>query len=313
MISRRLLRIKVLHILYAHFKSDNQTITMSEKELLFSIQKSYDLYHYLLLLLLDVARYSESRIELAKQKRVPTREDLDPNTRFIDNKVIKQLQECSRLSSYVQNRKLSWVNNPELIKKLYQEIIDSEDYQAYMNDEKNSYKADKEYFIKVFENHIVTSALLYQILEEQSIYWNDDVEFIISMIIKTVGKFKNRAEEEVELMDLYKNEEDKGFAKTLFRKSVINFNDHNELIDKFTKNWELERIAFMDILIMKQAITEMVEFAAIPVKVSLNEYIEISKFYSTKKSSNFINGVLDKVVTSLKEQNKINKMGRGLI
>jgi N utilization substance protein B len=313
MVSRRLLRIKTLQICYAYLKSSEQSINQAEKELFFSIQKSYDLYHYLILLILDVINFAESRIELAKQKQIPAQEDLNPNTRFIDNKLIKLLNDNYELKKYLNDQKLSWVNYPELIKNLYNEIRESELYKNYMSSESKGYNEDKKFISNVFSKIIINFESLYQNLEEQSIFWNDDIEFVIGMIIKSLRSFKASSDENVKLMPLFKNEEDKDFVKRLFRKTVLKHKENEELISKFIKNWDVERIAFMDIIVMSLAITEMTEFSEIPVKVSLNEYIEIAKFYSTQKSNIFINGILDKIVEHLKKEGRIKKVGRGLI
>jgi N utilization substance protein B len=313
MISRRLLRIKTLQICYAYFKSSEQSLNQAEKELFFSIQKSYDLYHYLLLLIIDIAGYAESRAELARQKRIPTKEDLNPNMRFIDNKLIKLLGENQDLKKYLSENKLSWVNSPELIKNLYIEIRESELYSEYMTKENSGFNEDKKFISNVYSKIIVNFEPLHQNLEEQSIFWNDDVDFVIGMIIKTLRSFKASSDDTVKLMPLYKDSEDKEFVKKLFRRAILNHKEHEELISKFIKNWDVERVAFMDIAVMSLAVSEMVEFPEIPVKVSLDEYIEIAKFYSTEKSNIFINGILDKVVEHLKDNGKIKKTGRGLI
>lgn len=313
MISRRLLRIKTLQICYAYFKSSEQSLNQAEKELFFSIQKSYDLYHYLLLLIIDIAGYAESRAELARQKRMPTKEDLNPNMRFIDNKLIKLLSENRDLKRYLSENKLSWVNSPELIKNLYNEIRESELYSEYMTKENSGFNDDKKFISNVYSKIIVNFEPLHQNLEEQSIFWNDDADFVIGMIIKTLRSFKASSDDTVKLMPLFKDNEDKDFVKKLFRRAILNHKEHEELISKFIKNWDVERVAFMDIAVMSLAVSEMVEFPEIPVKVSLDEYIEIAKFYSTEKSNIFINGILDKVVEHLKDNGKIKKTGRGLI
>ncbi|HRW62059.1 MAG TPA: transcription antitermination factor NusB [Bacteroidales bacterium] len=313
MISRRLLRIKILQICYAYFKSEGQTINQAEKDLFFSIQKSYDLYHYLMLLIIDIVHYANSRIDISKQKRIPTYDDLNPNTKFVDNRLVKFLEKNGGLNKYLNNQKLSWVNYPELIKNLYNEIKDSEIYTNYMNSNVNGFNDDKKFISEIYSKIIIAYEPLHQNLEEQSIFWNDDVEFVISMIVKTIKSLKVTDNEDVSLMPLFKNEEDKDFTKKLFRKSVLNHKENESLISGFIKNWDVERVAFMDIMIMSLALTEIKEFSEIPVKVSLDEYIEIAKFYSTEKSNVFINGVLDKIVEHLKSEGKIKKTGRGLI
>jgi N utilization substance protein B len=313
MISRRQLRIKALQSLYAYYKTGRDDMNRSEKELHFNIEKSYELYHYLLLLIIDVALYAESRIELARNKQIPTQEDLHPNTRFIDNRLIHQLRNNEHLLRFVDQHKLNWTNHPELIKEIYTKMVKSEDYQSYMSAEINGYTEDKRMITQIYTHLIFSSELLASIMEEQSIYWNDDLEFITSMIVKTFRKFKEADGADKRLMELYKNEEDRDYVVKLFRHTILHRDEYVGYIKQNTKNWDLERIAFMDILIMQMAISEFIGFPSIPTKVTLNEYLEISKFYSTSKSNIFINGVLDKVVIQLKNDKKIQKKGRGLI
>lgn len=313
MISRRQLRIKALQSLYAFYTTGGEDMNRTEKELHFNIEKAYDLYHYLLLLLIDVILYAESRIEIARNKRIPTQEDLHPNTRFIDNRLAEQLRNNVQLLRYVDQHKLNWANHPELIKEIYNRLSESEEYADYMKEEDSGYAEDKRLVTFLYTHIIFSSERLDSILEEQSIYWNDDLEFITSMIVKTLRKFKEEDGPKKPLMDLYKNKEDRDYVVKLFRQTILHRDEYVEYIKKNTRNWDLERIAFMDILIMQTAIAELVAFPSIPIKVSLNEYLEISKFYSTSKSNVFINGVLDKVVMQLKEEKKIVKTGRGLI
>ena len=285
----------------------------SEKELHFNIEKAYELYHYLLLLIIDVMIYAESRIEIARNKRIPTHDDLHPNMRFINNRLIDQLRNNTQLLRFVEQHKLNWANYPELIKEVYNRLIESDEYEAYMNGEEPGYKEDKRLVTFIYTHIIYTSERLDSILEEQSIYWNDDLEFITSMIVKTFKKFKEEDGPDKLLMDLYKNKEDTDYVVRLFRQTILHRDEYVEYIKQNTRNWDLDRIAFMDILIMQIAIAELIAFQSIPTKVTLNEYLEISKFYSTNKSNIFINGVLDKVLMQLKEENKISKAGRGLI
>ncbi len=285
----------------------------SEKELHFNIEKAFELYHYLLLLILDVSLYAESRIELALNKRMPTQEDLHPNMRFTNNKLIEQLRNNESLLRFVDQHKLNWSNYPELIKETYNRIIESEEYAAYMSSESSGYAEDKKLVTFAYTHIVFTSELLDSIMEEQSIYWNDDLEFITSMIVKTFKKFKEEDGPDKKLMELYKNREDRDYAVRLYRQTIIHRDEYVEYIKENTRNWDLERIAFMDILIMQMALAELIGFPSIPTKVTLNEYLEISKYYSTSKSNIFINGVLDKVVSQLKEEKKIVKSGRGLI
>ncbi|MDF1576187.1 MAG: transcription antitermination factor NusB [Bacteroidales bacterium] len=313
MISRRQLRIKALQSLYAYYTTGREDMNRSEKELHLNIGKAFELYHYLLLLMIDVTLYAESRIEIARKKRIPTHEDLHPNTRFINNRLLNQLRNNEQLLRFVGQHKLNWVNHPELIREVYTRLVESEEYRAYMNAEENAYAEDKRLITYIYTHIIFSSERLDSIMEEQSIYWNDDLEFITSMIVKTFKKFKEEDGPEKLLMDLYKNQEDKDYVVKLFRQTILHRDEYVEYIKENTRNWDLERIAFMDILIMQIAIAELIAFPSIPTKVTLNEYLEISKFYSTSKSNIFINGVLDKVVMQLKEEKKIKKTGRGLI
>lgn len=312
MISRRLLRIKVLHILYAYFNSNDEGLARYEKDLFYSIEKSYDLYHLFFVLLLDVKEYAVSKIELAKNKRIPTREDLDPNMRFVENRIIKQITSTNRLYRYIDEKKLNWAYHPELIKRVYNNMIESESYARYMQAAESSFKADKEFIITFFSEYLVNSDLLYQILEEHSIFWNDDIEFVLSMNIKTIERAK-AGQIDINLFQLFKNEDDKEFAKKLLRMVVLNHQANSDLIQANIKNWDVDRIAQMDLLVMEMAVTEILQFPSIPIKVSFNEYIELVKFYSTDRSNAFVNGVLDKIINQLKADGKVQKAGRGLM
>ncbi len=313
MISRRIIRTKVLQILYAYYTSTDKTLSNIEKELFFCIHKSYDLYHYLLILIIEIADYAEQRIEIRRNKHQPTYEDLHPNTKFINNQIISQLRVNRQLNGYLRQQKMSWVNHPELIKELYTLLTDSEFYKEYITNPDISYMEDRRLIEKVFNQIILLSEELNDVLEEQSIYWNDDIEFIISMITKTLKKFHPNSDADQPLMPMFKDPDDRDFTKDLLRKAIINHDELRNLIKEHSQNWDVDRIAYMDILIMQLAITEFRWFPSIPTKVSLNEYIELSKYYSTEKSRNFINGILDKTLKDLKTSGEIIKTGRGLV
>jgi N utilization substance protein B len=313
MISRRLLRIKAAMVLYAFNRRDDDDLSHAETELMFSIEKTYDLYHYLLLLVLEVADIASDKIDQALQKKMPTARDLNPKRRFIDNQVINQIRKNVAFKNYISSRKLSWVNNSHIPRLLYNKMIAWEVYEEYMESENNNYQSDKKFIIKLITELFSISEDLQSNLEEQSIYWNDDIEYVTSMVEKTLKKFKSDSDENKPLMPLFKNEEDKEFVKILFRKTILHADKCSELIDKNTTNWEVERIALMDILVMQLAITEILEFPEIPVKVTLNEYIEIAKYYCTSKSSTFVNGILDNIVKEIREEGLFNKFGRGLV
>lgn len=303
-----------MQALYAFFTHDGEsTINKSEKELHFSIQKTHDLYHYLLILIIDLVDFANSRMELAMQKRIPTYEDLHPNLKFIHNKVIEQIRTNDNLRKYLQEHKLSWINYPELIRGLYNEVIESPEYVNYIETSESSYAEDKNFVCLIFTKIMTRYEPLYANLEEQSIYWNDEIDYIIGIIIKTLKKFKEEDGENSKLMPLFKSTSDEDFSKILLRKVILNHKEYREMIEKYSKNWDIDRIAFVDILLMQMAIAEVIEIQSIPIKVTLNEYLELSKFYSTPKSNVFINGILDKIIIQLKEENKINKQGRGLM
>jgi N utilization substance protein B len=313
MISRRLLRIKALMALYAFNRREDGNLAQAETELMFSIDKTYDLYHYLLLLVLELADLAGEKIDQALLKRMPTPEDLNPKRRFIDNQLIAQLRKNLDLKKYIASRKLSWVNNSHIPRIMYNKMIAWNVYEEYMMSETHNYLSDKKFIVKLITVLFSESEDLQSNLEEQSIYWNDDMEYISAMIEKTLKKFKADSGENTHLMPLFKNEEDEEFVKVLFRKAILHQKKCSELIDKNTTNWEVERIALMDILVMQLAITEIFEFPEIPVKVTLNEYIEIAKYYCTSKSSTFVNGILDNIVKEIREEGLLNKSGRGLV
>lgn len=312
MISRRLLRIKVIKALYAHLKSESDSLAASEKNLVASIDKTYDLYFHLLSLITEVARYAEERQETAKRKKLPTFEDLNPNRKFVDNAVVALLSHSDAVNDYNASHKLSWARFPELIKTLFEQLEHSNYYKKYMASSEHSFREDLSLVVDFYSNELEESEMLEDVLDEESILWNDDLGFVLAMVIRTLSGIR-QSHRDVKVMPEFKNPDDLLFAKELFAKAALNFDEHLQYIEKFTRNWDVERIAFMDNLIMVTAMTELISFPSIPVKVTLDEYIEIAKYYSTPASSTFINGVLDKIVSSLTEEGRINKSGRGLI
>jgi len=299
--------------LYAFNRRDDGNLAQAETELMFSVGKTYDLYHYLLLLILDIADIASEKIEQALQKKMPTPEDLNPKREFVDNPVITQLRKNRSLNKYISSKKLTWVNNSHIPRLLNNKLVAWGKYNEYLQLPDHNYSSDKKFIINIINDLFANSEELLSNLEEQSIYWNDDMEYVIAMIEKTLKKLKSESGEDTPLMPLFKNEEDKEFVKILFRKAVINSEKYSALIDNNTTNWEIERIALMDILVMKLAVTEILEFPEIPVKVTLNEYIEIAKYYCTSKSSTFVNGILDNIVKEIREKGLFAKSGRGLV
>ncbi len=313
MISRRLIRTKVLQILYAVSRKEDYSINQAEKELFYSIEKAYDLYHLLLLLPYELVKVNEQKIEKNKQKLRPSYEDLHPNMRFCENKVIQQLRFNRYLLKYTEEKKISWANQAEIMKLLFQELQEQDFFVSYMSKAETTYTDDLKVVIEILEKLVPLSSVLEGALEEMSIFWNDDLEYVINMAVKTVKKFKDNGSVDKPLFPMFKNDDDIDFAKTLIRKAILNKDKYNDLIKSHTQNWEFDRIAIMDLLLMQLALTEILEFQSIPVKVSLNEYIELAKYYSTPSSNNFINGILDNIVKELQAQNKIFKTGKGLI
>ena len=308
MINRALLRVKVIQILYSHYKGGGKSLPLAEKDLFFSLEKTYDLYLHLLQLSLNVTRYASDRIDVRRNKLRPTEEDLHPNTRFIENRFIQQLSGNEQLNAYLKKNKLSWVNYPELIKNLYEEIVAADFYAEYMNAAKVDYGADKDVWRKIYKKIFLTNEELDEAIEEQSIFWIDDIELVISFVIKTIKRFESENGFEQELLPMFRDEEDREFGTKLLKCALENEDEYLKIIDRHTRNWDLDRIAFMDILIMQTALAEVCNFPTIPINVTLNEYIELSKNYSTEKSATFVNGVLDNVVNQLKSENKLIKV-----
>ena len=308
MINRVLLRIKIIQILYSFYKSDGKSMPVAEKELFHSIEKTYDLYFHLLQLSVEITRFAADKIETKRNRLRPTEEDLNPNTRFIDNLFIAQLSENVQFVEYLSSHKLTWVNNSEIIKVLYEEVVSSDFYAEYMNVSETGYAADKDIWRKIFKKIILQSEVLDDSIQDQNIYWTDDIEMVVSFIIKTIKRFDSANGEDQPLLPMFKDQEDAEFASKLMRSVLTKANMLREMIDKNTKNWELDRIAFMDIVIMEVALAELLDFPTIPVNVTLNEYIEIAKTYSTEKSGTFINGVLDNIVGQLRKENKLIKV-----
>lgn len=307
MINRILIRIKVLQIVYSYYQNENNDLKVAENELLFSLQKSYDLYHYLLLLILDVTNLQKRILETKKCKYMPTEEELNPNTRLIDNRFATQLAENISLQKYVNEQGLSWSNDEEFVKNVLDLILNSEIYAEYLKNEEDSYEVDREFWRQVFKKVICGNDMIEEYLEDKSIYWNDDIEIVETFTLKTIKKFEEQKGSKQELMPMFKDMEDKAFAIKLFHQSLLKGKEFRERINKHMKNWETERIANMDLIIMQVAIAEMLTFPSIPVSVTLNEYIDAAKYYSTPKSGNFINGILDSIVNELKKEKLLLK------
>jgi len=307
MINRVLIRIKVVQMVYAYYQSDSKDLAKAEKEFFHSIEKACDLYHYLLQLILAITNYAEQRLDSARNKYIPSEEEKNPNCRFIENAFVAQLAKNDALGSYLNNTKMSWANNDSFIKSTYEEIISSDFYEEYMSAPKASYEADQELWRKIFKSILQKSDDLTEVLEEQNIYWNDDLDIIITFVMKTIKRFKPENGVEQDLLPMFKDETDHKFASELFCSTIRNREKYRILIDEAIKNWEIDRLAMMDLLILQVALAEIIEIQGVPVNVSLNEYIDIAKTYSTEKSGTFVNGTLDHIVTNLRKENKLFK------
>ena len=299
--------MKVVQILYAYYQNGGKTVEAAEKELFYSLSKAYDLYNYLLLLMVEVTRFAERRIDNRRHKLRPTYEDLNPNTRFVDNAFMAQLVQNKQLEEYAANQKRSWDDVGEFVKRLFERIEQTKAYQEYMAKEALTYEDDRELWRKLYRTEIAQNEEIDELLEEQSLYWNDDKAIVDTFVLKTIKRFDPENGAEQELMPEYKDEEDKEFARKLFRNAIANAEAYRKLMENNAKNWDMERFAFMDILIMQVALAEICSFPSIPTTVSLNEYVEVAKMYSTPKSGSFINGMLDTIVNQLKKENKLNK------
>ncbi|MBW6461273.1 MAG: transcription antitermination factor NusB [Bacteroidales bacterium] len=321
MLSRRHLRVKVLQALYAFFQSDGNDLADGEKQLVKSADKLYELYIYQLAFLISLVDFILNRMEEGKKKFYPTEEDLHPNTRLIENALIKQIAENKDFLRWKNRLKVNWSGEINLFHKFYQELKSGEDYLALVHSEDTGYKADKELLTMVVSNYLADYEMLRSYYEDLSIYWSDeDYDISLVMLLKTIQLYREQWSEEHGLPSLFKTEdefdgddEDRKYMLKLFRHAILRSEDYAKLVEDQAVNWEVDRIAVMDMIILKMALTELTVFPSIPVKVTINEYIEISKSYSSVKSKLFINGILDKLVVKLKNEGKIIKMGRGLM
>tara|TARA_B100000927_G_scaffold165492_1_gene133302 strand:- start:174 stop:1115 length:942 start_codon:yes stop_codon:yes gene_type:complete len=312
MLNRRHIRIKILQSFYAYFQSENKDILKGEKELMHSMQRIYDLYLYLIQLFIALKRQSFIKLEESKRSRFIEKNGTDFSSNFCNNELIKSLENSKNLEKICRNRKISWEGDLEndLAKKLFKHLVDTQTFKEILTSDKNDFINQKQLLIKLFKEDICNFSLLQHFFDEKSIYWQDDLDHVASMVIKTLKNISSDGN--VEIMQLWKDDEEE-FARNLFRKSIIQKEDNDDILEKYSKNWESDRLAKMDNYLMNLAMTEANEFSSIPLKVTLNEYIEISKYYSTPKSNGFINGLLDKIFNDLKKQGKIKKSGRGLI
>ena len=303
-----------MQLLYAFSKKENANLADIERDLIQSMEKSTDLYYTTLLLLTEIRHKAFLKIDAARNRRLTSNIDLNPNVRFISNPVFDIIEKNKKFQNYVHNNLISWNDMQEAVLYFYNKLPEWPAYQKYMACETASFETHKQLVLDMFAELIIQDDIFFQTLEDRNIFWNDDFELVLSIVYKTLWHIKENTTEEDDIFyPVYKPQEDVEFARTLMRKAFNEYDKNIQLVDKFTYNWELDRISDMDKLIMTCAIAELKNFPSIPVKVSLDEYIEISKTYSSPKSGAFINGVLDKAVAHLKETNEIVKTGRGLV
>ncbi|NQX91161.1 MAG: transcription antitermination protein NusB [Flavobacteriales bacterium] len=313
MLTRRHLRIKVLQTLYAFYQEGAGDIGKAEKELFFSIKKMEEMYVYLLSLIVEMQGAAIDKIEAGKNKKLPSKEDLHPNVKFVTNRPLRVLTNSKNLKEKAEDLGVTWSDNKELVRKVFKTLIETEDYKEYMESEERGFDHDREFLLRFFKRHMINNELLHDYFEEKSIFWNDDLDLVSSMTIKSIKTIEEDSDD-ITLLPLWKADDDEEeFVTTLFRKALTDADENAKLIDEFAANWEMDRIASMDIILMKMALAEVQAISSVPTKVTMNEYIELSKYYSTPKSSGFINGVLDQAFAKLQKEGKIKKTGRGLI
>jgi len=313
MLNRRHIRVKVMQSVYAMIQSKSDDLVREEKFLKFSIIKIYDLYVLMLSLLIEVRNLAEQHQEIAKKKHLATSDDINPNRKFIDNQFLLNLKDNDSLKSYIKNEKLlNWKEDNEYVQLIWKAIKESDIYKDYINSKENiSYKQELEFVSEIYKSIIAPNDKLFDYFESQILSWVDDIPFVNTLVIKNLKAIK--ADTIFSKERLYKDEEDEKFALELFKKTMLHHTEFNDDIDKMTPNWDTDRIAEVDFILMKMALIEFVYFPSIPTRVTINEYLEIAKDYSTTKSSFFINGVLDKLLKDYTNSDRITKIGRGLL
>ena len=306
MINRELIRIKIVQLTYAYYQNGNRNMDNAEKELLFSLAKAYDLYNYLLALIVSITQEERHRVEIAANRA--NREGTEaPSNRFVNNKFAVQLEENKQLNLFMESQKRRWEDDMEAVRKLCDQIEQSTIYQEYMASDDDSYEADREVWRKIYRTLIQENPDLDAVLEEKSLYWNDDKEVVDTFVIKTIKRFDPANGADQELLPEYRDEEDRDFALKLFRSTILNADDYQRYMSESSRNWDFSRLAYMDVVIMQIAIAEMLTFPNIPVTVTINEYVDLAKLYSTPRSGGYINGMLDTIARHLIQTGKMMK------
>lgn len=307
MINRVLIRLKVVQILYAYYKNSGKSLKAAEDEVFFSLSKAYDLYNYMLLLMDGITQYAADRISFLSMKLRPTESDRNPNLKFVNNRFVAQLRENAQLLKFAEKSKLNWIDNSDFLRRMLDKIEASDIYNEYMNSGLSSYEEDREVWRKLYKAFVFENEELDALLEEQSLYWNDDKAIVDTFVLKTIKRFDENEGASQQLLPEYKDIADMDFARKLFRAAVTNAEEYRALMSGSSKNWDMSRLAFMDVVIMQVALAELMTFNDIPLSVTLNEYVEIAKHYSTAKSGSFVNGLLDTISKKLRENGRIEK------
>ncbi|TPN85393.1 transcription antitermination factor NusB [Aquimarina algicola] len=314
MLTRRHIRVKVMQSLYAMGQAQSDNLDKEEKFLFYSIDQMYDLFLINLQLLVEIRKLADDFLSKSQKKYLATSEEKNPNTKFVNNQLLLLLQNNTQLKTDIERKKLNcWELDDEYVKILWEDIRNSELYSDYMSTTMTSFKEDKDFILDIYKEIIAPNDKLYEYIEDKKLTWIDDLPLVNTSIIKMLRKTKSSHNEHMSLPKLYKDIDDKNFTKDIFRKTVLNSTEFTKEIDNKTPNWDKDRIAELDKAIIKMAICEFVKFPSIPVKVTINEYLEIAKEYSTPKSSIFINGILDKISKEYTENGKLHKVGRGLM
>lgn len=297
---------------YALFQSKSDNLNKEEKFLVQSIEKMSDLHALLLSLLVEVQEMATNHLELSKKKFLASSEEKNPNTKFVENRIIRSIATNASLNTYLEDKKLTnWKLDDEFVRVIWNLILKSDLYKVYINSNESTFKEDKSFVLEVFKLIVAPNEKLADYFEGINLTWVDDIPFVNTWIVKDLNAIKE--DRPFRLGKLYKDAEDEKFVLNLFRKMVLTHNDFTDVINDKTPNWDADRIADIDLILIKMALCEFIHFASIPTSVTINEYIEISKDYSSQKSSFFINGVLDKILKEYKAEDKIKKIGRGLL
>ena len=298
MINRDLIRIKIVQLVYAYYQNGNRNIENAEKELLFSLSKSYDLYNFLLALIVATMREMRHRNDIATNRAKREGNPL-PATKFVNNRFAIQLENNEMLNNFCSMQKVVWENDIEFIKGLCNSIEQSKIYEEYMTSDEDNYEEDREIWRRIYRTLIQDNESLDSILEEKSLYWNDDKEIVDTFVLKTIKRVDPANGDKQELLPEYKDDDDRDFAISLFRSTILNAEQYNRYMSEASYNWDLTRMPYMDVVIMQIAIAEMINFQNIPISVTINEYVNIAKLYSTRKSGGYINGILDSIARHL--------------